>query len=239
MKIISQLIGGSHLYGLSTPDSDVDKRGVFINTEPEKILGLERFEVLKKETEDTLYFELCHYLKGLKKTNTQMIELLFAQESSFTVLLDEFVYLRKNKYKLIDSKLFFKSICGYIENEKRLATGERTGSLGSKRKKAVETYGFSPKNFCHLFRLTYCGKTFFETDHYPTNIFLEDPNFGKFLLDVKINPDNYSKDQLTELTGLYYGQFVQAFNNRKNNHQFDLSFANEVCKKFYIPFLYY
>jgi predicted nucleotidyltransferase len=237
MKVIAELIGGSHLYGLSTPDSDIDKRGVFINTEPGKILGLERFEVLKKQTEDTLYFELCHYLKGLKNTNTQMMEFLFAKEASFIILLDEFVYLRNNKYKLIDSKLLYKSLCGYIENEKRLANGERTGNLGSKRKKAVETYGFSPKNFCHLFRLAYCGKTFFETDHYPTNISLEDSNFGKFLLDVKINPDNYNKDQLTELTGLYYDQFVQAFNNRKNNYQFDLSFANEVCKKCYMPFL--
>lgn len=129
MKIIAEIIGGSHLYGLSTPDSDIDKRGVFLNTEYSKILGLERFDVIKKESEDTLYFEFAHFLRSLKKTNTQMIELLFANSSSFTQITDEFIFVRENKYKLIDSELFFKSLVGYIQSEKRLANGERTGSL--------------------------------------------------------------------------------------------------------------
>lgn len=237
MKIIAEIIGGSHLYGLSTPESDVDKRGVFLNTEPGKILGLDRFEVINKKSEDTLYFELVHYLRGLRKTNTQMMELLFAQHSSFTILTDEFVCIRDNKYKFIDSKLFYKSLCGYIQNEKRLANGERTGNLGSKRKIAVELHGFSPKNFSHLLRLAHCGKTFFQTDHYPTNIRKECPEIGQIIFDIKTNPNNFNKNFLEQLSEKAVEDLKIAFDNRNNNFEFDLSFANDLCKVLYLPYL--
>lgn len=237
MKIIAEIIGGSHLYGLSTPESDVDKRGVFLNTEPGKILGLDRFEVINKKSEDTLYFELVHYLRGLRKTNTQMLELLFAQHSSFIILNEEFNVIRNNKYKLIDSKLFYKNLYGYIQNEKRLANGERTGSLGSKRKHAVELYGFSPKNFSHLLRLAYCGKVFFETNHYPTNIRQEHPKIGKLVFDIKTNPQNFNKNFLEQLSEKAVEDLKIAFDNRNNNFEFDLSFANDLCKVLYLPYL--
>lgn len=237
MKIIAEIIGGSHLYGLSTPESDVDKRGVFLNTEPGKILGLERFEVIKQRSEDTLYFELVHYLRGLRKTNTQMIELLFAQPKSFTILTEEFNYIRNNKYKLIDSNLFHKSLCGYIQNEKRLATGERTGNLGSKRNNAVELYGFSPKNFSHLLRLAYCGKTFFQTDHYPTDIRQESPEFGQFLFDIKTDPKKFDKKFLEDVSNNALKELQIAFDNRNNNFEFDLNFANQICLNFYKKFI--
>lgn len=237
MKIIAEIIGGSHLYGLSTPESDVDKRGVFLNTEPGKILGLERFEVINQRSEDTLYFELVHYLRGLRKTNTQMMELLFAQPKSFTILTEEFNYIRSNKYKLIDSNLFYKSLCGYIQNEKRLANGERTGNLGSKRKNAVELYGFSPKNFSHLLRLAYCGKTFFQTNHYPANICQESPEFGQFLFDIKTDPQKFDKKILEDVSNNALKELQIAFKQRNNNFEFDLNFANQICLNFYKKFI--
>ena len=237
MKIIAEIIGGSHLYGLSTPESDVDKRGVFLNTEPGKILGLERFEVINRRSEDTLYFELVHYLKGLRKTNTQMMELLFAQSTSFTILTEEFSYIRNNRYKFIDSKLFYKSICGYIQNEKRLANGERTGNLGSKRKNSVDLYGFSPKNFSHLLRLAYCGKTFFQTDHYPTNIRQENPEFGQFLFDIKTDPQKFNIKFLEDVSNNALKEMQVAFDKRNNNFEFDLNFANQICLNFYKKFI--
>ena len=154
MKIICQLLGGSHLYGLATKDSDFDYRGVFVNTDHAKILGLERNDYVKKEDEeDTIFFELCHFLKGLQKTNTQFLEILFADERDFSLLNREFVEIKNNKENLIDSKQFYKSLCGYIGNESRLANGERSGKLGSKRRAQIEKYGFSPKNFSHLLKI--------------------------------------------------------------------------------------
>ena len=40
MKMLVKTLGGSTAYGLNTPESDLDYRGVFVNTDPSKILGL-------------------------------------------------------------------------------------------------------------------------------------------------------------------------------------------------------
>jgi len=237
MKILAEIIAGSHLYGLNTVSSDVDIRGVFLNTDPAKILGLERFSFFKKLQEDTIFFELCHFLNGLKKTNTQMIEFLFAEESCFKLITDEFKHIKDNKYKLIDSQFFYKSLIGYIQNEKRLANGERSGKLGGKRKNDIEKYGFSPKNFSHLFRLAYCGCVFFETDHYPVSIMKENKSFGNFLLDVKTKPENYSKENLNKIFEELLEKMIYCFKNKKNNFNFDNVFANNLCKKLYLPYI--
>lgn len=237
MKIICEIIAGSRLYGLETPESDKDLRGVFLNTSPNSILGLDRDELIKKESIDSLHFELRHFLRSLKKTNTQMIELLFADESDFLLLEPEFAEIQNNKFKLIDSNLFFKSLLGYIFNEKRLANGERVGKLGGKRKNNLEKYGFSPKNFSHLFRLAHCGSLFFETGFYPVNLKKHDPEFRDFIFEVKTQPEKFNKDELNDLAQKSEDRLKKSFDRKKQTFTFDYKLANEFCYKFYMPFL--
>jgi predicted nucleotidyltransferase len=237
MKILCDIIAGSHLYGLSTPESDVDQRGVFINTEPSKILGLSRQEVIKKNTSDTVYFEMCHFLSSLKKTNTQMVELLFAPIDKFSVISHEFQEIRNNRFELIDSVLFYKSLVGYIYNERRLANGERTGTLGSKRKSMVDKYGFSPKNFSHLFRLAFCGTIFFEKNYYPVNLTEEDTEFRNFVFSIKTQPERYTKEHLNTLVDKAISKLEIVFNKRSVSYSFNIDLANEFCRQFYLPYL--
>ena len=237
MKIICDILGGSHLYGLNTEDSDVDRRGVFLNTEVSKIIGIEKETIFKKETEDTLFFEFSHFLKSLKKTNTQVLELLFADEEDFILLTEEFKEVRKNKYELVDSERLFSSLIGYIENEKRLANGERKGNLGGKRKLQLDKFGFSPKNFTHLFRLAKCGTVFFEKEIYPTNIMRHDPELGKFLLSIKTTPEKFNCQYLNILADKAVSKLKNSFEKRKNTFNFNIDYANNLCLKFYIPFL--
>lgn len=237
MKIICQLIAGSKLYGLDTIESDTDIRGVFLNTKPSEILGLNKNEIIKKESFDSVLFEFRHFLKGMKKTNTQMFELVFANDEHFSVLEPEFIEIRNNKLKLIDSVTLFKSLIGYIENEKRLANGERTGKLGGKRRKSLETYGFSPKNFSHLLRLAYCGTVFFETNFYPVNLKKHDVEFRNFIFEIKTQPEKFNKNHLNILAEKAVEKLKIAFNSRKNNFEFDEDLANQFCYNFYMPFL--
>lgn len=237
MKIICEIIAGSRLYGLEIPESDKDIRGVFLNTEPNSILGLNKDEIIKKESIDSLHFELRHFLKGLKKTNTQMMELLFADETDFLLLEPQFLKIQKNKFKLIDSGTFFKSLLGYILNEKRLANGERVGQLGGKRKNNLEKYGFSPKNFSHLFRLAHCGSLFFETGLYPVNLKKHDPEFRDFVFEVKTKPEKFNRNELNLFAEEYEKRLKVAFDNKKENFTFDYELANELCYDFYMPFL--
>lgn len=223
------------MYGLETPESDTDIRGVFLNTDPASIIGLGRDEIFKAEGQDTLLFELRHFLKSLSKTNTQALELLFADE--YLEISPEFKTIRVNRLRLIDSERLFFSLKGYIGNEKRLANGERTGNLGSKRKEQVEKHGFSPKNFSHLFRLAYCGATFFRTSFYPANLSKYDPIMRDFVFSVKTEPEKYNKEELNDLAGEIMARLEYDFKNRTRNFTFDIDFANQLCLECYLPFL--
>jgi hypothetical protein len=235
MKVICKVTGGSRMYGLQTPESDTDIRGVFLNTDPASIIGLGRDEIFKAEGQDALLFEFRHFLKSLSKTNTQALELLFADE--YLEISPEFKKIRENRLRLIDSKKLFSSLKGYIQNEKRLANGERTGNLGSKRKEQVEKYGFSPKNFSHLFRLAYCGGTFFRTSFYPVNISKHDAPTHDFIFSVKTEPWKYSREYLDTMAEKSMLKLEADFNAKSETFTFDIDFANQICLEFYLPFL--
>lgn len=237
MRTICRIVAGSRLYGLDTPESDTDTRGVFLNTDPASILGLGRHEIIKHESDDLVMFEFRHFLRGLRKTNTQMLELLFADDDDFSLLEAEFHVVRTNRYGLVDSDMLFRSLVGYIHNERRLANGERTGSLGSKRKKSLDRYGFSPKNFSHLLRLAHCGTAFFKTDEYPVNISRRDPEFRDFLYSIKTEPWKHDRDNLNALSDRAEEELKKSFASKKSSFKFDETLANRLCLEFHLPFL--
>lgn len=228
-------MGGSRMYGLETPESDTDIRGVFLNTDPAYIIGLGRNEIVKYEREDSVFFELVHFLKSLSKTNTQALELLFAEE--YLEISPEFEKVRENRLRLVDSKRLFSSLKGYIGNERRLANGERTGNLGSKRKKQIEKYGFSPKNFSHLFRLAYCGSIFFRNSSYPVRVSSLDAGMHEFIFSVKTEPCKYTREYLNTMADKALLKLEADFNGRKDDLIFDIDFANQICLESYLPFL--
>jgi hypothetical protein len=234
-KVICEVVGGSRLYGLETPDSDVDTRGVFVSTSPGDILGLGRHEVLKKEGADYLMFEFRHFLHQLRKTNTQAVELLFAEE--FALTTPEFRSVIKNRLRLIDSCRLFSSLRGYVQNERRLANGERSGNIGSKRREQLERYGFSPKNFSHLLRLLRCGSVFFSSSFYPVRLSSYDPAFRDLVFSIKTEPWQWTKDSLNALCDKEEGELEKAFLSRRDDLSFDVDLANGLCLEFYTPFL--
>ena len=213
---LCKLLGGSHLYNLATPQSDIDYRGVYANTGVMEIFGLkkdESIQVTKDEPEgffekvksfikgkeddtDLVYYELRKFLQMLKKANTQMLDILFAPDESFIETTPEWEYIQSNKYELFDSNYFKKSLCGYIGGEIRLIIGERTGLLGSKRKTALEKYGYSYKNYVQLRRLIATGIYFFLTGEYTVSI---DDALRQELLHVKLNPEVLTKEDALKL----------------------------------------
>lgn len=233
VKTLCRIVAGSRLYGLETPESDVDTRGVFLNTDYADILGLSRKDVIKSGSEDTLLLEFRHYVGHLRKSNTSSIELLFAE--GFEVLTDEFRTVREKRLGLIDSDNMFKSLMGYIEGERRLANGERTGQLGSKRKAQIDRYGFSPKNFSHMLRLAHCGEVFFRTSFYP--VCLKGDPARDLIFSVKTEPHLYSRDELNLMSDAAVDRLKSAYEDRKDRLEFDLGLANRLCLEFYTPFL--
>lgn len=228
-RLLCELIGGSTLYGLNTPDSDIDYRGLFFASRKEYVAGFDSIESIVQTGDiDSAYYELTHYLKLLRKSNTQVLEMLFASESSFTRTSKLFNRIRENRYSLIDSHVLKSSLKGYVYSEMRLATGERSGRLGGKRKESVTKYGFSPKNFVQILRLCRVGRTFFTDGNYMVNVQLSDPSFHEELMDIKTQPQKYTVEELKARVASEYDLLVETMDKSDVNYSFDSELASDL-----------
>lgn len=235
MKHILKYLGGSHSYGLNTPASDEDIRGIFMHTDMSFIVGLNRFEHQENIAggADEKFKELRHFLCLLRRANSEAIEALFIKRENCLELTEEMSHIRANRKSLLDSERLFKCLMGYMQGELKLANGERTGKLGGKRKEQIDKYGFSPKNFVQLLRLAWAGVCFFQKGYFPVNVMDEDKALGATLLDIKVNAQNYNKDILNKLAAAYEANLKDAFDTRKFDYKFDESIANTLCMDLY------
>lgn len=234
MRIIAKCLGGSHAYGLNTPNSDKDIRGIFVNTEVAQVVGLERYEHQQNqnEDEDSAYYELRSALKLLKNGNTQVIELLFNQ--NWIELWPDWSHVITHRDRLISSDKLFSCLRGYMQGELRLTLGEgRTGRLGSKRYEQLQRFGFSPKNATNMLRLPFCGSTYFKKGYFPVNIREENEEVWNLLMDIKTKPQQYSPEQIRELSRRYEAELELSYLNRASDTKFDIDLADWLCLRVY------
>ena len=234
-ETLCQYVGGSHLYKLNGPNSDIDKRGVFMHDDPLWRYGFYSSENQTNVTtdDDVCLHELRQFLQLCTNSNTQTLECLFAPLEAFNVLDEDFHDLvLVNRLKLINSERLYKSLRGYLQNELRLATGERTGKLGGKRKNTIDEWGFSPKNFSHLFRLATCGKVFFETGEFPVSLKEVDPVAHGLCLDVKMNPQRHTMEDLVARVAVYEKRFEDTYAKTKVYYHPDFHLVRKILKHF-------
>jgi hypothetical protein len=170
---------------------------------------------------DATYYEIGRYMGLLRKTNTQVLEILFAPKESFTYTHPFFDKVRENRYSLIDSDKLKSSLKGYVFSEMKLATGERSGRLGGKRKEKVNQFGFSPKNFVQIIRLCVVGNHFFNTGEYMVNVKDHSKELYDKLMDIKTNPSNYSLNELKDEVYSRYADLIDAMDQSKIKYEFD------------------
>lgn len=82
--IIYEVISGSKAYGLDTPSSDRDIRGVFILPE-DLYYGFEKVEQVSDETNDVVYYELNKFFMLLAKSNPTVLEMLSTPKESVLI----------------------------------------------------------------------------------------------------------------------------------------------------------
>lgn len=73
--IVLECISGSRAYGLSTPTSDTDIKGVFVLPK-ETYYGLNYIAQINNETNDVVFYELGRFLELLSYNNPNILELL-------------------------------------------------------------------------------------------------------------------------------------------------------------------
>jgi hypothetical protein len=238
-KILCKYLGGSHLYGLNTSNSDVDIRGVYQQTNPLYVygfLGGGDTEVKQDGDDDIVMQELVHFIRLLTRSNTQSLECVYAPHDAFTELDERFKSLIiGERERFVDTDVLFKSLKGYIHNEMRLACGERTGQLGSKRKNSIDEHGFSPKNFSHLIRLAGCGEFFFMTHVYPVRLSDFDKRLHDLCFQIKTSPESFTKEELIVLANEYRNRMIATYESLKDHQKFkpNLDYISRVLCAFY------
>lgn len=237
-RIICKYLGGSQSYGLSTPSSDTDYRGIYLNTDVSTLIGLSKNEQQVKQigSIDESYTEFRNALKLLRNGNTQVIEMLY--NDNWLEISPEWKTVMLNREKLVDSTKLFSCLRGYMQGELRLTLGLRTGKLGSKRFAQLEKFGYSPKNAVQCLRLLWAGGIYFTKGYFPVNIAKEDGNFSDRLLDIKTRAEKFSKDQIESEILAAEQEMIKKFESRLTETKFDEDIANDLCLSTYGPLIY-
>lgn len=98
--IILECISGSKAYGLDTPESDTDIKGVFLLPK-EKFYGLNYVPQVSNPTNDIVFYELGRFMELLSLNNPNILELLSTPEES---VISRHPFLDSIKPELILSK---------------------------------------------------------------------------------------------------------------------------------------
>jgi hypothetical protein len=117
--ILLDTVSGSRAYGLDTPESDTDMRGVFILPQ-DLYFGFGYIDQVSSERNDHTYYELGKYLRLLAKNNPSSIELLFAPEET---IIYRHPLMERIKSKPILSRLCRDSFAGYAMSQVKRAKG--------------------------------------------------------------------------------------------------------------------
>lgn len=139
--ILLDCISGSRAYGLQTPQSDTDLKGVFVLPK-KQYYGLEYFEQVNNATNDEVYYELKRFVELLAKNNPNILELLNTPEDCIRFkhpLMDRL----KPEYFL--SKICRQSFAGYAQSQIKKAKG-----LKKKIVNPVDEERKSILDFCYV-----------------------------------------------------------------------------------------
>ena len=122
-RIIFSCIAGSHAYGTSTPQSDVDIRGFFVNPSEEHLSLVEPAGQIGDEKHDITYYSLKRAFELLMKASPNMIELLYMPEDCVKIQTPAMDKLIANREYFI-SKKCFHTFSGYAYAQIKKAKGQ-------------------------------------------------------------------------------------------------------------------
>lgn len=117
--LLFECISGSKAYGLDTPQSDTDLKGVFYLPK-DQFYGLEHIPQVSNETNDEVYYELGRFVELLCKNNPNILELL---ASSAECILYKHPLMDKLNINMFLSKLCKDTFAGYALTQIRKARG--------------------------------------------------------------------------------------------------------------------
>ncbi len=148
MKKILQAVVGSQAYGLSTPDSDIDKMGIIVYPISEMLSIKKPKDTIVSKEPDIVYHEVEKFVRLAIQNNPSILELLFLEK--YEIMTDEARLLIKNRHSFL-TKRIFHSYGGYAIAQAR-KLNRRGHSFSSKVKNRHS------KHARHCFRLLWQGE---------------------------------------------------------------------------------
>lgn len=100
--IILECVSGSKAYGLDTPTSDTDIKGVFILPKKD-YYGLDYIPQISNPTNDIVYYEFGRFMELLSVNNPNILELLNTPKDS--------ILIKHPIFEEIDSSLILSKLC--------------------------------------------------------------------------------------------------------------------------------
>lgn len=117
--LLFECISGSKAYGLNTPQSDTDLKGVFYLPK-DQFYGLEYIPQVSNETNDEVYYELGRFVELLCKNNPNLLELLASPDEC---ILYKHPLMDRLSIDMFLSKLCKDTFAGYALTQIRKARG--------------------------------------------------------------------------------------------------------------------
>ncbi len=110
-KILFLCLGGSHSYGTNIETSDVDIRGVALDSK-EDIIGITKFEQFLDEKTDTCIYSLSKFIQLVSNCNPNIIEMLFCKPEHYFWVSDAGRMILENRHLFL-SKRAYHTFSGY------------------------------------------------------------------------------------------------------------------------------
>jgi predicted nucleotidyltransferase len=117
--LLFECISGSRAYGLDTPQSDTDLKGVFYLPK-EQFYGLNYIPQVSDDTNDIVYYELGRFVELLIKNNPNILEILATPDDC---VLYRHPLMNRFETGMFLSKLCKDSFAGYAMTQIRKARG--------------------------------------------------------------------------------------------------------------------
>ena len=150
--LVLQVAAGSHSYGTTDENSDIDLRGVMIPPE-EYFTGLQRFDQCESDPSftdaDVCYYDIRKFFTLAMKGNPNILEIF---RSSIHMYLLPHARDILNMWPLMLSKQIVKSHLGMATGhlKKMNHPGRKCGTKG---KRLIELYGYNTKDAMHIIRV--------------------------------------------------------------------------------------
>ena len=200
--IIFECISGSRAYGLDTPTSDTDIKGVFILPK-EHFYSLNYIDQINNDSNDIVYYELRKFIALCAKNNPNILELLNIPN---TCILYKHPLFDEIKLEYFLSKQCEKSFANYAFTQIKKARG-----LEKKIVNPIEKERKSVLDFCFVYNL---GKSI---------------PLKKFLEIKRIKQENCGLSNISNLKGchnLYHNLNIPYKGIIKNDNANDIALSS-------------